>query len=142
MNKYVQAPAASRESSALLLYTNSSGGRNVPANLLEFSRAFKHSVRISSSKLRYCKYGYIKGKLLSGHSGFDFPTLSKRGIRIVAAALTEQVSPGKSADSLPTSFAVNFPLRRTEKVRFPFYATIYSKITSKQMSFTIFSSSE
>lgn len=116
MNKYVQAPAASRESSALLLYTNSSGGRNVPANLLEFSRAFKHSVRISASKLRHCKYGYIKGKLLSGHSGFDFPTLSKRGIRIVAAALTEQVNPGKSADSLPTSFAVNFPLRRTEKV--------------------------
>lgn len=116
LTKYVQAPAASRESSALLLYTNSREGRNVPVNLLEFSRAFKHSVTTRASKPRYCRHGYIKGKLLSGHSGFDFHTLSKRRVRIVAAALTEQVTLGKSTDSLPTSFAVNLPLRRTEQV--------------------------
>lgn len=116
LNNYVQVPAASGESSALLLYTNSSGGRNVPINLLKFSRAFKHSARIPASKLRQCRYGYLNCKLLSTHSGFDFHILSKRRIRIVAAALTEQVTPGKSADSLPTSFAVKLPLRRTEKV--------------------------
>lgn len=116
LNKYVQAPAASRESSVLLLYTNSRGGRNVPVNLLEFSRAFKHSVTIRAFKPRYCRHGNIKGKLLSGHSGFDFHSVSNRRARIVAAALTEQVTSGKSTESLPTSFAVNLPLRRIEKV--------------------------
>lgn len=116
INKFIQVPAASRESSALFVCKNSSGGRNVPANLLEFSRDFKHFVRTPANKLRSCRHGYGKGKLLSGYSGFDFYTPSKRRFRIVAAALTEQLTMRKSADSLPTSFAINFPLRRTEKV--------------------------
>lgn len=116
MNKFIQAPVASRESSALFVYTNSSGGRNVPVNLLEFSRDFKNFVRIPASKLKSCRHGYRKGKLLSGYPSFDFYTPSNRRFRIVAAALTEQFTLDKSADSLPTSLAINFPLRRTEKV--------------------------